>query len=142
MLYEGTFEVYKDTAQIDLTPQNNSDSQYNFQMDNDTSNLDKIFSVLNPFFDPDEEPEDAHSYAQNLKKKGYGSFYTSDQNIQDLINMYSNTQKKEINPFPGIDSPRSHNEIIVTETIKNFSGYINETIINNKKIVFSYRGVI
>ena len=141
MLYEGEVYVKDSSIEIQLTPQSKG-SEYNLQFDDNGDTLEKTMAQLHPFFNPDDDAETPKSYTQKLKNKGYGTFYTSSQNINDLVNLYANTQPKDMNPFPGLSRPRQSNEIIFTETICKFNGIINENVVKDKTIQFKYRGVL
>jgi hypothetical protein len=110
-------------------------------MNNNSSSLEDVFNVLKPESDVGEglEPK---SYAQSLQQKGYDTFYSSSLNVEDLISIYGHTQPKVMNPFPGLESPRLGNEIIFTETIRHFTGVLNDRLIQNKKVIFKYRGAL
>ena len=140
MYYEAEIEVNDEEAQINLQSKNDTDSEFNIQTSNTT--LNKVVSILKPEFSPDEPEENPESYTQKLKQQGYGTFYTSKTNIEDLVNLYTNTKPKDSFSFPGLESPRLDNEIIFIETIKHFSGMLNEQIIENKTVEFRYRGEI
>ncbi len=140
MYYEAEIEVNSEEAQMNLQSENDADSEFNIQTSSST--LNKVLSVLKPEFSPDEPDENPEAYAQKLKQQGYGAFYTSKTNIEDLVNLYANTKPKDSFSFPGLESPRLDNEIIFIETIKHFSGVLNEQIIEDKTVEFRYRGEI
>lgn len=142
MLYEGIVEITDDLVNVDLKSPLPQDSQYSLQFGNSPELLARTMQILKPCWGPDEEPEAPESYAKQLSKKGFGSFYSDSQNIQDLINLYANTEPKQMNPFPGLSQPRSSKEIIFIETIRNFMGKINNKLIENKTVQFRYRGVL
>ncbi len=142
MIYEGTIEVSKSSVNIQLNPTQSQGSEYSIQFDNTDPMLSKSMTALHPFFDPDEEAMETNEYISKLKKIGYGSFYSDSQNIHDLVNLYTNTEPANLNPFPGITTTRKSNEIVFIETIKKFKGRVNEQTLHNKTVQFIYRGVM
>ena len=142
MYYEGTVEVNRAEIGINLQPNEEEGSEYDIQMNNEPDTLEKFFSVIKPEVTSHEIPEDPDAYANKLKQQGYGTFYTSQTNINDLVNLYATTEPKEMYGFPGIEGPREKGDIVFIETIHNFSGIINEEIVENKTIQFRYRGAL
>lgn len=141
MYYEGVIEVNRNEIDINLQAEDDV-PEYDIQMNNEPDTLEKFMRVIKPEFAPDEPPEAPDAYAQKLRKQGYGSFYTSQTNINDLVNLYATTEPKDLYGFPGIEGPRENGDIVFIETIKNFSGVINEKILKNKTVQFRYRGVL
>jgi hypothetical protein len=139
--YEGVIEVNR--GEIDINLQAEDDApEYDVQMNDEPDTLEKFMGIMKPEFMPDEPPEAPNAYAQKLRKQGYGSFYTSQTNINDLVNLYATTEPKELYGFPGIESPRETGDIVFIETIRHFSGIINEQIIEDKTVQFRYKGVL
>lgn len=142
MYYEGTVEVKGGEIDINLQPDEDTGSEYDIQMNDELDTLEKFFSIVKPEAESHEAPESPDAYAAKLKSQGYGTFYTSQTNINDLVNLYATTEPKEIYGFPGIEGPKEEGDIVFIETIKNFNGIINEKIMVNKTIQFRYRGVL
>jgi hypothetical protein len=142
MIYEGIVEIFNDLINIDLIPERPQAGSFALQMDNDPSLLASTIKHLKPHFPPDEPSESSESYASKLCKQGYGTFLTSSPNIHDLVTLYATTPPKEMNPFPGLATPRKSGEIVFTETIHNFKGLLNGKPMLGKTVQFTYRGVL
>jgi hypothetical protein len=142
LLYEGTIEMIDDMVNVDLVPTEPQGSDYSMQFLHEPATLVKAISVLKPSFGPDRPPEEPAKVAQNLAQNRFAKFATDSMNIHDLMDLYSTTPPKDMNPFPGLSSPKKVGEIVFTETINDFRGSLNEKAINGGRVQFTYRRVL
>ena len=143
MLYEGTIEIVDDTVNVDLVPPEPEGPEYGMQFLHEPATLVKALGALRPQAPVDDEPDQPPAkMAQNLAQNRFAKFRTDSMNIHDLMDLYSTTPPKEMNPFPGLSSPKKSGEIIFTETIQNFKGIVNNKLVDGNKVQFTYRRVL
>ncbi len=142
MLYEGIIEIMDDIVNIELCPQSaesSSLSHYNLQLPNISSDITSVVDILQPSLAPDAQPEESKSYVAGLQKTGFGNFYADSLNILDLQRIYKGTEPYHPKPFPGFEVPVQSGEVIFTEIVPNFTGYLNKEPIIEKFVTFTYR---
>ena len=143
MLYEGSIEIIDDMVNVDLVPPNEEDSQYRMQFLNEPATLVKALKALKPQSPVEDEPDQTpQAMANNLAQNRFANFRADSMNIRDLMNLYSRTPPKDMNPFPGLASPKKSGEIVFIETIRNFKSIVDGRLIEMSNVEFTYRRVL